>query len=92
MDAHGGFATLPEVLLHLSEARTGDVIGLWSLATRYGLVDDAEATTVHVQTRRGTREITVPYLVFGEALPDPTPTVVRQRSMAGQATLLESVG
>jgi len=91
MDAHGGFATLPEVLLHLPDARTGDVIGLWSLATRFGLVDEEEeAIAVWIETRRGKREISVPYLVFGETLPDPTPTVVvRQRSMASQAMVLE---
>ena len=91
MDAHGGFATLAEVLLHLPEARTGDVIGLWSLASRYGLVDADEATTVRVETRRGAREVAVPYLVFGEALPDPTPVAARQRAVAGQARLLEGV-
>ena len=40
MDAHGGLATLPEVLAELPGARTGDVIGLWLLATRHGEVDD----------------------------------------------------
>ena len=40
MDARGGMATLPEVLAGLPGARTGDVIGLWLLAARYGEADD----------------------------------------------------
>jgi Protein of unknown function (DUF3375) len=89
MDAYGGFATLPEVLRHLPQARTGDVIGLWSLATRYGAVDDAAHTAVWAYTSRGRREIRVPYLVFGEPIPDPTPVVTRSRSLAAQTAPLE---
>lgn len=69
MDAHGGFATLPEVLAYLPEPRTGDVIGIWALATRHGEVDAAAQETVWAHTRRGLRELAVPYLVFGEPLP-----------------------
>ncbi|SDK19886.1 Protein of unknown function [Actinopolyspora mzabensis] len=71
MDARNGFATLPEVLEQLPEPRTGDVIGLWSLATRHGDVDDTSGITVQTHTSRGSREITVPYLVFDQQLPDP---------------------
>jgi hypothetical protein len=69
MEAHGGFATLPEVLAHVPAPRTGDVIGIWALATRHGEVDDRSHETVWAHTIRGLREITVPYLVFGEQLP-----------------------
>lgn len=71
LEAHGGFATLPEVLEHLYEPRAGDVIGLWWFATRYGDVDDAAYTTTWVYTSRGLRAIDVPYLVFGEVPPEP---------------------
>jgi hypothetical protein len=85
MDAHGGFATLPEVLRHLLQPRTGDIIGLWSLATRFGAVDTDAEEVVWAHTGRGRREIRLPYLVFGELLPDPTSPAIRQRSSNAQA-------
>lgn len=85
MDAHGGFATLPEVLRHLPQPRTGDIIGLWSLATRFGAVDTDAEEVVWAHTIRGRREIRLPYLVFGEPLPDPTPRATRRRSSNAQA-------
>lgn len=85
MDAHGGFATLPEVLRYLQQPRTGDIIGLWSLATRFGAVDTDAQETVWAHTSRGQREIRLPYLVFGEPLPDPTPHLTRRRSVPAQA-------
>lgn len=69
MEAHGGFATLPEVLAYVPAPRTGDVIGIWALAARHGEVDDRSHETVWAHTGRGLRELTVPYLVFGEQLP-----------------------
>ena len=71
LDAHGGFATLPEVLAQLPSPRTGDVIGVWSLAARHGEVDDTASEVVWAHTSRGRRQLTVPYLVFGEPLPGP---------------------
>lgn len=71
MEAHSGFATLPEVLDQLADARTGDIIGLWSLAARYGDVDDGANSTVWANTARGLREIIIPYAVFGESIPAP---------------------
>ncbi len=71
VDGHGGLATLPEVLEHLPSARTGDVIGLWLLASRHGAVDEHARSVVMVETIRGRRELTVPYLVFGETVPEP---------------------
>lgn len=91
MDAHGGFATLPEVLRHLPQPRTGDIIGLWSLATRFGAVDTDAEEVVWAHTIRGRREIRVPYLVFGEPLPDPTPRATRRRSSNAQAIPLGGV-
>ncbi|HET9875455.1 MAG TPA: DUF3375 family protein [Mycobacterium sp.] len=72
MDNHGGLATLPEVLEHLPHARTGEVIGLWLLATRHGVVDEDARSVVLVETVRGLRELAIPYLVFGEHVPEPT--------------------
>ncbi len=69
MEAHGGYATLPEVLSQLHQPRTGDIIGIWALATRYGDVDDTDHVAVVAHTSRGSREISVPYLVFGEEIP-----------------------
>jgi hypothetical protein len=69
MEAHGGYATLPEVLSQLHQPRTGDIIGIWALATRYGDIDDTDHVTVAAHTSRGPREISVPYLVFGEEIP-----------------------
>lgn len=86
MDAHGGFATLSEVLRYLPQPRTGDIIGLWSLATRLGAVDSDAEEVVWAHTSRGRREIHVPYLVFGEPLPDLTPRAVRRRSSDTQVT------
>lgn len=71
MDRHSGYATLPEVLEQLPDARTGDVIGLWSLASRYGDVDDGTKSAVWATTDRGWREITLPYAVFAEPIPAP---------------------
>jgi hypothetical protein len=76
LDAHGGFATLPEVLAQLPSPRTGDVIGVWSLAARHGEVDDTATEAVWACTSRGRRELTVPYLVFGEPLPGPRAAAV----------------
>lgn len=69
MEAHGGYATLPEVLSQLHQPRTGDIIGIWALATGYGDVDDTDHVAVVAHTSRGSREISVPYLVFGEEIP-----------------------
>ncbi len=81
MDSHSGYATLPEVLERLPEARTGDVIGLWSLATRYGDVDEGTTSTVWVGTERGWREITLPYAVFAEPIPAPPPPARRRTAL-----------
>ena len=71
MDSHGGVATLPEVLKYLPRARTGDVIGLWLLAARHGAVDEDAESVILVETRRGVRQVAMPYVVFGETVPDP---------------------
>jgi uncharacterized small protein (DUF1192 family) len=89
MDSRGGLATLPEVLAEVPGARTGDVIGLWLLATRHGEVDATIPETVTASTRHGHREITLPYLVFTSPLPTPRPRARRRpRQAAGQLTLL----
>ena len=90
MDARGGLATLPEVLTELPGARTGDVIGLWLLATQDGEADETARETVTASTRHGPREITLPYLVFTGPLPSsPRPGPRRgPRQAAGQMTLI----
>lgn len=90
LEAHGGFATLPEVLTRLREPRTGDIIGIWALATRHGDVDDALCETVWAHTSRGLREITVPYLVFGDYLASPVAPAASRSSM-GRKPLLTAV-
>jgi hypothetical protein len=87
LEAHGDFATLPEVLARLREPRTGDIIGIWALATRHGDVDDASCETVWAHTSRGLREITVPYLVFGDLLPSPIAPFPRRSLSGGQPVL-----
>ncbi len=88
LEAHGGFATLPEVLAQVSSPRTGDVVGIWSLAARYGEVDETASTIVLVHTSRGQRELTVPYLVFADHLPGPPAAAACPRRFgAGQDVL-----
>ncbi|GIF96572.1 DUF3375 domain-containing protein [Catellatospora citrea] len=79
LQAHGGYATLAEVLKQVDAPRTGDVMGLWWLATKYGDVDTADQASVWVDTSRGQRRITVPYLVFGEPIADPVEQVAASR-------------
>ncbi|MEV6987481.1 DUF3375 family protein [Sphaerisporangium sp. NPDC051017] len=87
IDAHGGFATLPEVLEQLTEPRTGDVIGIWSLATDHGAVDDSTYVTVQVTTNCGQRDLHVPYLVFADQLPDPLLPTPPRTALTGRRTL-----
>jgi hypothetical protein len=72
LDRHSGVATLPEVLQELPEARTGDVVALWSLAARFGELDEGSSSQVWAVTKRGQRRIKLPYAVFGEPLLAPT--------------------
>lgn len=90
-DRHDGYATLGEVLELLESPRTGDVIGLWSLATRHGAVDGSARTKAVVHTSRGLRTITLPYLLFGEPVPDPAAATSAGRSGRRQASLWEEV-
>lgn len=90
MEAHGGFATLPEVLGFVPAPRTGDVIGIWALATRHGEVDEQSRETVQAHTQRGLREISVPYLVFGEQLPSLRDHARRREEHAG--SLFTAIG
>jgi len=92
MDAHSGFATLSEVLERLPAARTGDVIGLWSLATCYGEVDDTATTPVWAVTAGGYREISLPYAIFGEPIPTPATPARAPRRLERQLTLAEELG
>ncbi|MGW6930768.1 DUF3375 family protein [Lentzea sp. NPDC054927] len=81
MEQHSGYATLPEVLAQLPSPRAGDVIGLWSLATRYGDVDEGTRSVVRACTDRGWREIDLPYAVFAEQLPSPTAPAPRRLTL-----------
>lgn len=86
--AHGGYATLPEVLGELSEPRTGDVIAVWSLAARHGEVDPQAREAVWAHTARGPRQITTPYVVFTRALPKPVGPRGGRRSLRTQEMLM----
>ncbi|WP_298176984.1 DUF3375 family protein [Saccharomonospora sp.] len=90
VDAHGGTATLPDVLARLPEPRTGDIIALWSLATRFGETDTAQPVTVSANTSAGIREITLPQLLFTRRLPDlAAPTAGAVTFLQSQTALLE---
>ena len=67
----GGPAGIDEVLARLPEARTGDVVGIWSLAQRHGATDNNSTVTVLAHTARGLREIHLPAVRFTSPLPDP---------------------
>ncbi|HEY0637399.1 MAG TPA: DUF3375 family protein [Pseudonocardiaceae bacterium] len=91
LDRHGGYATLDRVLELIDEPRAGDVIGLWSLATGHGRLETGARTTVIAHTGRGPRRITLPYLLFGDRIPEPPrpgPTP-RRRTLRGQSVLME---
>ncbi|MGH3985360.1 MAG: DUF3375 family protein [Pseudonocardiaceae bacterium] len=88
MERRSGFATLPEVLEQLPDARTGDIIGLWSLAARFGVLDEGDDSVVWAKTARGRRQITLPYAVFGEPLPAPNgPAAAPPRTLRPQLVL-----
>lgn len=94
LDQHNGYCTLDEVLDLLEEPRAGDVIGLWSLATQHGQLDANARTTVTVHTSRGLRAIKLPFLLFGEPIPDPVPASISTRlprSLHTQNVLLEGL-
>jgi hypothetical protein len=91
IEAHHGIATLPDVLELLAQPRTGDVIGLWSLAARFGKADLQTRVTVVAHTAQGLRPITLPYLLFGDELPDPAGRSGPPRPRPGQGSLLTEV-
>ncbi|NED98592.1 DUF3375 family protein [Phytoactinopolyspora halotolerans] len=85
-----GRATLPHVLERIDRPRTGDVIGLWSLATRHGDVDPEVRVTTVAYTSHGAREITLPAITFAEPVPDSTIAVEHHRTLSKQPLLLEA--
>lgn len=66
-------ASLTDVLAAIDAPRAGDVVGVWSLGARYGTVDADREVTVLAHTKRGPRELTVPYVEFAASLPPLTP-------------------
>jgi len=86
-----GYATLPEVLEHLPQPHIADVIGLWSLGYRHGAVSEGSQTSVTAAANTGTREITLPYVLFGESIPDPAAPPTRSGSLRTQDILLEEI-
>ena len=67
-----GPAEIDDVLALLPTARTGDVIGIWSLAQRHGAAEHGQdEVTVVAHTARGMREIRLPAVRFTHKLPDP---------------------
>jgi hypothetical protein len=91
IEAHHGIATLPDVLELLAQPRTGDIIGLWSLAARFGKADLQSRVTVVAHTAQGLRPLTLPYLLFGDQLPDPAERGGPPRPRPGQGNLLTEV-
>nr|WP_281353681.1 DUF3375 family protein [Phytoactinopolyspora mesophila] len=89
LSAGAGPATLSEVLDQLERPRTGDVIGLWSLAARWGEVDPQVRVRASVHTRQGRRDIFLPSAVFAEPVADPAAPMTRHRILRKQAFLLE---
>ncbi len=85
--AHGEYATLPEVLELLPAVRTGDVLGIWSLASRHGEVDESATETVTVHTRGGSRTLTLPSLVFAEPVPGPATRAEPPADLSAQSSL-----
>lgn len=92
LQRHNGYATLGEVLELLDEPHVVDVIGLWSLGHRHGAVGGATAhMTVTAGASTGSRAITLPYILFGEPIPDPAAPVARRGSLRAQELLVEEV-
>ena len=87
LEATSGFASLADVMDLLPTARTGDVFAIWSLANRYGEVDDAGRQTVTVHTARGLRDVELPYMLFGERLPDPAAPAAARRTLSSRLDL-----
>ncbi|WP_166345807.1 DUF3375 family protein [Phytoactinopolyspora limicola] len=89
VSAAEGPAHLSDVLGTFDRPRTGDVVGLWSLATRWGTVDPLVHVTTTVYTRHGVRDIRVPAAVFTEQVTDPAAPHAPHRTLRMQALLLE---
>ncbi|MGD9526123.1 DUF3375 family protein [Pseudonocardia sp.] len=93
MERHGGYADLHDILGEIDRPRVGDVIGVWSLASQHGQLDTTAQTTVVAHTARGAREITLPYLLFGEPIANPLALVRADpddsRALGSQNTLME---
>jgi hypothetical protein len=89
VSAEDGPASLGDVLEHLDRPRTGDVVGLWSLAARWGEVDPHRRVPTTVHTRQGVREILLPSVVFAEPVTEPSAPLTRHRTLKKQAFLLE---
>ena len=91
MDAHSGVATFRRFCsICRSRGRaTLSGCGRW----RRGLVTWIPMrASWSWRTPRGPREISVPYLVFGEPIPDPSPHLSRRRLLSAQRALLEGIG
>jgi hypothetical protein len=91
LEQRNGYATLSEVLQQFAQPHIADVIGLWSLGYRHGAVSEATQMSVTAEASTGQREITLPYVLFGEQIPDPAAPIARRRSLRAQDVLLEEV-
>ncbi len=66
----GGDADLCAVLGRIDSPRVGDIVGVWSLAQRHGLVHaDRPRTVVGAHTARGVRAICIPAMAFTAEVP-----------------------
>lgn len=86
-----GYATLSEVLEELPQPHIADVIGLWSLGCRHGAMSEGSQMSVTAAASTGVREITLPYILFGEQIPDPAAPISRRGSLRTQDMLLEEI-
>lgn len=73
-----GSTDLAGVLAALDSPRTGDVIGVWSLAAKYGeVLEGSPKVAVWATTSRGARQVTLPDCRFTQQIPDPSAGSVR---------------
>lgn len=91
LEERSGYATLSEVLEQLTHPHIADVIGLWSLGYRHGAVSEATQMKVTAAGSTRQREITLPYVLFGQPIPDPAAPTPHRGSLRAQEVLLEEI-
>ncbi|WP_018180481.1 DUF3375 family protein [Jongsikchunia kroppenstedtii] len=73
-----GAVDLAAALAEIDSPRAGDIIGVWSLAAKYGVVlEDSPKVAVWATTSRGVRQVMLPDCRFTEPIPGPTASAGR---------------